>query len=87
MARVIVDDRHSLDWHISLFHKKSEDEHIVKDFRERQYYVKPSAVKHRKNKSLERKLYVRELKNQKKEELFRHKTKKRDFDRSGKSEE
>jgi small subunit ribosomal protein S21 len=78
MARVIVDDRHSLEWHISLFHKKAEDEHIVKDFRERQYYVKPSAVKHRQNKSLERKLYVRGLKNQRKEELFRYKSKKRD---------
>lgn len=62
MAKIKLHDDEILEKALNRFKKMVEKEGIVREFKKRQYFQKPSAIKHELNKSRRRK----ELKNLKK---------------------
>ncbi len=56
MATIFVDDNENLEKAIKRFKRMSEKEGIVREFKKREYYEKPSTIRNRKNKSLQRKM-------------------------------
>ncbi|MBI9097482.1 MAG: 30S ribosomal protein S21 [Spirochaetaceae bacterium] len=64
MANIEVYDDENLEKAIKRFKNKVEKEGIIREFKKRQYFLKPSAKKHEQNKSRRRK----ELKNIRKQE-------------------
>ncbi|MDR0408930.1 MAG: 30S ribosomal protein S21 [Spirochaetaceae bacterium] len=56
MANIIVDDSEPLEKAIKRFKRMVEKEGIIREFKKREYYEKPSTVLNRKNKALRRKL-------------------------------
>lgn len=54
MVTVIVQDD-NLEKALRKFRKEVEKENILQEYRDRQYYEKPSAKRHQKNVSLKRK--------------------------------
>ena len=56
MAFVKVDDNEPLEKSIKRFKRMVEREGIIREWKKREYYEKPSAIKNRKQKALERKL-------------------------------
>ncbi|MFW5788315.1 MAG: 30S ribosomal protein S21 [Spirochaetota bacterium] len=56
MAYVKVDDGENLEKAIKRFKRMVEKEGIIREWKKREYYEKPSAIKNRKKKSLERKI-------------------------------
>ena len=45
MAEVIIDDNDSFEWALKLFRRKVQRAGILKDVRNKRYYVKPSTAK------------------------------------------
>ena len=66
MAYVKVGKNESIESAIKRFNKKVDDEKIVKEYRNRRYYIKPSAVKREKIKVAKRKQAIKAIKNEKK---------------------
>ncbi|MFW5745060.1 MAG: 30S ribosomal protein S21 [bacterium] len=56
MAYVKVDDGENLEKAIKRFKRMVEKEGIIREWKKREYYEKPSTIKNRKKKSLERKI-------------------------------
>ncbi|MCM1321694.1 MAG: 30S ribosomal protein S21 [Bacteroides sp.] len=56
MARIIVDDSENLEKAIKRFKRMVEKEGIIREWKKREYYEKPSTIQNRKNKALQRKL-------------------------------
>ncbi|MBP3450532.1 MAG: 30S ribosomal protein S21 [Spirochaetaceae bacterium] len=67
MATIMVDDSENLEKAIKRFKRMVEKEGIVREFKKREYYVKPSAINHQKKVTLERKLLNKKRKSDKKE--------------------
>lgn len=55
IAYVKVDDNDSLEKAIKKFKRMVEKEGIIREWKKREYFEKPSTIKNRKKKSLERK--------------------------------
>ena len=67
MATILVDDSENLEKAIKRFKRMVEKEGIVREFKKREYYLKPSAINHQKKVTLERKLLNKKRKSDKKE--------------------
>ncbi|MDR3283933.1 MAG: 30S ribosomal protein S21 [Treponema sp.] len=59
MAHVLIDDSENLEKAIKRFKRIVEKEGIIREYKKREYYEKPSTIKNRKNKTLRRKLMKR----------------------------
>lgn len=66
MAHVIVRENEKLEAALRRFNRKVDEEKILKEYRERQYFKKPSLKKREALKDAKRKAEVKELKQQKK---------------------
>ncbi len=67
MATVIVDDSENLEKAIKRFKRMVEKEGIIREFKKREFFVKPSATLHQKKTTLERKLLNKRRKTEKKD--------------------
>ena len=56
MAHIIVDDSEVLEKAIKRFKRLVEKEGIIREFKKREYYEKPSTILNRKKKAIARKL-------------------------------
>ena len=56
MAHIIVDDNEVLEKAIKRFKRLVEKEGIIREFKKREYYEKPSTILNRKKKAIARKL-------------------------------
>ncbi len=56
MASIYVDDNENLEKAIKRFKRMVEKEGIIREYKKREYYEKPSTILNRKNKTLQRKL-------------------------------
>lgn len=56
MAYVSVEDNENLEKALKRFKRQVEKEGIIREWKKREYYEKPSTILNRKNKSLRRKL-------------------------------
>ena len=56
LAHIIVDDNEILEKAIKRFKRMVEKEGIIREFKKREYYEKPSTVLNRKKKAIQRKL-------------------------------
>ena len=56
IAYVKVDDGENLEKAIKRFKRMVEKEGIIREWKKREYFEKPSTIRNRKRKSLERKL-------------------------------
>ncbi len=56
MAHIIIDDSENLEKAIKRFKRMVEKEGIIREYKKREYYEKPSTILNRKNKTLQRKL-------------------------------
>ena len=56
MAHIIIDDSENLEKAIKRFKRMVEKEGIIREWKKREYYEKPSTIQNRKNKTLQRKL-------------------------------
>ena len=56
MAHIVVDDNEMLEKAIKRFKRMVEKEGIIREFKKREYYEKPSTILNRKNKAIARKL-------------------------------
>jgi len=59
LAHIIVDDNEVLEKAIKRFKRMVEKEGIIREFKKREYYEKPSTILNRKKKSIARKLMKR----------------------------
>lgn len=56
IAHIIVDDSENLEKAIKRFKRMVEKEGIIREWKKREYFEKPSTIQNRKNKTLQRKL-------------------------------
>jgi len=56
MAHIVVDDTENLEKAIKRFKRMVEKEGIIREWKKREYFEKPSTILNRKNKALRRKL-------------------------------
>ena len=56
MAHIIVDDNEMLEKAIKRFKRMVEKEGIIREFKKREFYEKPSTILNRKKKAITRKL-------------------------------
>jgi small subunit ribosomal protein S21 len=56
LAHIIVDDNEMLDKAIKRFKRMVEKEGIIREYKKREYYEKPSTILNRKKKAIQRKL-------------------------------
>ncbi|MBQ9207272.1 MAG: 30S ribosomal protein S21 [Treponema sp.] len=56
MATIFVEDSENLEKAIKRFKRMVEKEGIIREYKKREYYEKPSTILNRKNKTLQRKL-------------------------------
>ena len=56
MAHIIVDDNEMLEKAIKRFKRMVEKEGIIREFKKREYFEKPSTILNRKKKAIQRKL-------------------------------
>ena len=56
MATIYVDDNENLEKAIKRFKRMTEKEGIIREYKKREYYEKPSTILNRKNQTLARKL-------------------------------
>ena len=56
MTRIIVDDSENLEKAIKRFKRMVEKEGIIREYKKREFYEKPSTIQNRKNKTIQRKL-------------------------------
>ena len=67
MATIMVDDSENLEKAIKRFKRMVEKEGIIREYKKREYFEKPSATLHQKKRTLERKLLNKRRKTEKKE--------------------
>ena len=67
MATIMVDDSENLEKAIKRFKRMVEKEGIIREYKKREYFEKPSATLHQKKTTLERKLLNKKRKSEKKE--------------------
>ncbi len=65
MAFIKVDDTENLEKAIKRFKRMVEKEGIIREWKKREYFEKPSTIRNRKKKALERKLMkkIRKIQN------------------------
>uniref|UniRef100_A0A7C3IEG0 Small ribosomal subunit protein bS21 n=1 Tax=Gracilinema caldarium TaxID=215591 RepID=A0A7C3IEG0_9SPIR len=56
MAHIVVDDNEMLEKAIKRFKRMVEKEGIIREYKKREYYEKPSTILNRKKKAIKRKL-------------------------------
>ena len=56
MATIMVEDNENLEKAIKRFKRMVEKEGIIREYKKREYYEKPSTNLNRKNKTLQRKM-------------------------------
>ena len=56
VAHIVVDDNEILEKAIKRFKRMVEKEGIIREYKKREYYEKPSTILNRKKKSIQRKL-------------------------------
>ena len=56
MATILVEDTENLEKAIKRFKRMVEKEGIIREYKKREYYEKPSTILNRKNKTLHRKM-------------------------------
>ena len=56
MATILVEDTENLEKAIKRFKRMVEKEGIIREYKKREYYEKPSTILNRKNKTLPRKM-------------------------------
>jgi small subunit ribosomal protein S21 len=56
LAHIVIDDNEQLDKAIKRFKRMVEKEGIIREFKKREYYEKPSTILNRKKKAIARKL-------------------------------
>ena len=56
MATIVVEDTENLEKAIKRFKRMVEKEGIIREYKKREYYEKPSTILNRKNKTLQRKM-------------------------------
>ena len=56
MAHIIIDDSELLEKAIKRFKRMVEKEGIIREFKKREYFEKPSTILNRKKKAIARKL-------------------------------
>ena len=64
------EDSENLEKAIKCFKRMVEKEDIIREFKKREYFVKPSAINHQKKITLERKLLNKKRKTEKKSSNF-----------------
>ena len=62
MSKVSLYQDESLDHMLKRFKKKVEDDGIIKEYRDRQYFMKPSLKKRLKEKESKRKQQIKQIK-------------------------
>ena len=62
MATIAVDDSENLEKAIKRFKRMVEKEGIIREYKKREFYEKPSTILNRKNKALQRKLMKKTVK-------------------------
>lgn len=62
MATIIVGESENLEKALKRFKRMTENEGIVKEYKDRRYFIKPSAEFHQKKTSLARKLLIKRKK-------------------------
>ena len=67
MATINVDETENLEKAIKRFKRMVEKEGIIREFKRREYFEKPSALLHQKKTTLERKLLNKRRKSEKKD--------------------
>ena len=67
MATINVDDTENLEKAIKRFKRMVEKEGIIREFKRREYFEKPSALLHQKKTTLARKLLNKRRKTEKKD--------------------
>ena len=67
MSTIMVEDSENLEKAIKRFKRMVEKEGIIREFKKREYFIKPSAINHQKKVTLERKLLNKKRKAEKKE--------------------
>jgi small subunit ribosomal protein S21 len=56
LAHIVVDDNEMLEKAIKRFKRMVEKEGIIREYKKREYYEKPSTILNRKKKAIQRKL-------------------------------
>jgi small subunit ribosomal protein S21 len=56
LAHIVVDENELLEKAIKRFKRMVEKEGIIREFKKREYYEKPSIILNRKKKAMQRKL-------------------------------
>ena len=64
IARIVIDESEPLEKAIKRFKRMVEKEGIIREWKKREYYEKPSTIRNRKRKALERKLMKKMRKQQ-----------------------
>ena len=67
MATIMVDDSENIEKAIKRFKRMVEKEGIIREYKKREYFEKPSSILHQKKTTLERKLLTKKRKSEKKE--------------------
>ena len=67
MATISVEETENLEKAIKRFKRMVEKEGIIREYKKREYFEKPSAILHQKKTTLERKLLNTRRKSEKKE--------------------
>ncbi|HPD81254.1 MAG TPA: 30S ribosomal protein S21 [Spirochaetales bacterium] len=62
MNQIIVEDNEPLEKAIKRFKRMVEKEGIIREWKKREYFEKPSAIRNRKKKTMARKLMRKNLK-------------------------
>lgn len=62
MAHIIVDENEILEKAIKRFKRMVEKEGIIREYKKREYFEKPSTILNRKKKAIQRKLMKRSRK-------------------------
>ncbi|OJF77117.1 MAG: 30S ribosomal protein S21 [Treponema sp. CETP13] len=64
MAQIMVDENENLEKAIKRFKRMVDKEGIVREYKKREYFEKPSTIRNRQNKTLKRKLMKKTHKTQ-----------------------
>ena len=67
MATIFVEDSENLERAIKRFKRMVEKEGIIREYKKREYFEKPSAILHQKKTTLEHKILNKKHKKKKKE--------------------
>jgi small subunit ribosomal protein S21 len=69
MASVFARNNENLEAMLKRFGRQVEDEKILKEYRDRQYFEKPSAIRRKKDIEAGRKAWIKSMKDKSKIEL------------------